>query len=135
MATAASRAESQSAPSLIQSLRAYLATWVDLLRTRLELVSTELQEERARLEQILILGAAALVCLIFGLLLVTFFIVVAFWDTNYRLAVVGALALAYLAAGSIVGLITRRKSRQRPKLLAGTLEELAKDYRQLSSRG
>ena len=133
MATAAPRTEPQPGPSLIQSLKVYLATWVDLFRTRLDLFSTELQEERARLEQIVILGATALFCLAFGLLLVTFFIVVVFWDTNYRLAVLGALALAYLASGCVIGVITRRKTRNRPKLLGATLEELAKDYHHLSS--
>jgi uncharacterized membrane protein YqjE len=104
-----------------------------LLRTRLELFSTEWQEERERLEEIVLLAAAAVLCLTFGVLLVTLFVVVAFWDTNYRLLVLGGFALLYLIAGIVVGLITRRKSRNRPKLFSATLGELAKDYRHLSS--
>jgi uncharacterized membrane protein YqjE len=120
-------------PSLFQSLRGYLGTWVELLRTRVELFSTEWQEERERLEQIVILAAASLLCLTFGVLMVTLFVVVAFWDTNYRLAVLGGFAVLYLAAGTVVGVITRRKSRSKPKLFSATLGELAKDYRHLSS--
>ena len=120
-------------PPLFQSFKGYLATWVELFRTRLELFSTELEEERERIEQIIILAAASIFCLAFGVLLVTFFVVVAFWDTGYRLAVLGGLALFYLAVGAVVGAITRRKSRQKPKLFSATLGELAKDYRHLSS--
>ena len=120
-------------PTLFQSLKGYLGTWVELLKTRLELFTTELEEERERLEQILILTAASVFCLSFGVLLVTLFVVAAFWDTNYRLAVLGGFAFFYLALGVVVGLITRRKSRQKPKLFSATLGELAKDYHHLSS--
>jgi len=123
----------KSPPSLLQSLRAYLATWVDLLRTRLDLFSTELQEERERLQGLVILAATAVLCLAFGALLVTFFVIAVFWETNYRLPVVGGLAVLYLAAGIVVALVTRRKSRNQPKLFSATLGELAKDYRHLSS--
>jgi uncharacterized membrane protein YqjE len=119
--------------SLLHSCKAYVATWVELLKTRLDLFSTELQEERERLQQILFLAVTAVLCLTFGALLVTLLIVAAFWETNYRLVVLGGLALLYLVAGVVVGLITRHKSRNRPKLLSATISELAKDYQHLSS--
>lgn len=118
---------------LFDSAKRYLATWVDLFRTRLDLFTTELQEEREHLQQSLLLAATALFCLAFGILLVTLFVVVAFWDTNYRLVVLGAFALLYLVTGAVVAAITRRKQKARPKLLSATLGELAKDYRNLSS--
>ena len=133
MATLASDPPRRPPPSFYQSVKAYLATWVEVLRTRVELFSVECEEERERVEQLVILGATALVCLAFGVLLVTLFVVVAFWETNYRLAVLGGFAVLYLAAGTVVGLITRRKSRTRPKLFSATLGELTKDYRHLSS--
>lgn len=133
MATPDRGATSRPPPSLFRSLKAYLGTWAELLRTRLELLSSEWQEERERLEQIAILTAASVLCFTFGALLVTLFVVVAFWETNYRLAVVGGFAVLYLVAGTVVGVITRRKSRSKPKLFSATLDELAKDYRHLSS--
>jgi len=120
-------------PTLFQSLKGYLGTWVELFRTRLELFSTELEEERERLEQIIILTAASIFCLSFGVLLVTFFVVAAFWDTDYRLAVLGGLALFFLVLGGVGSVLTRRKSRLKPKLFSATLGELAKDYHHLSS--
>jgi len=133
MVTSDRGATTRPPPSLFQSLKGYLATWVELLRTRLELFSTEWQEERERLEQIVILAAASFFCLAFGLMMVTLFVVVAFWDTH-RLAVLGGFAVLYLAAGTVAAVITWRKSKSKPKLFAATLGELAKDYRHLSSR-
>jgi uncharacterized membrane protein YqjE len=133
MATPAPDPPPSPPPSFYQSVKAYLATWVEVLKTRVELFSLECEEERERLEQIVILAATTLLCLTFGVLLVTLFVVVAFWETNYRLAVLGGFAVFYLAAGTVVGLITRRKSRTRPKLFSATIGELAKDYRHLSS--
>jgi uncharacterized membrane protein YqjE len=133
MPTSAPGAPFRSAPSLFQSAREYLATWVEVLKTRVELFSTEWQEECQRLEQIFILAAATVLCLALGVLLVTLFVVVAFWDTNYRLAVLGAFGLFYLATGLLVGFLMRRKARSKPKIFANTLDELAKDYQELSS--
>ena len=133
MAAPTSSPPSQSPPGIFQSLKKFLATWVDLLRTRLDLISTELEEEREWLQQIVILGAAAFLCLAFGVFLVTLFVVVFFWDSNYRLVVLGGLALIYLAAGIVLASIARRKSQLRPKLFSASLGELDKDYRRLSS--
>jgi len=120
-------------PSLLQSLKGYLATWVELLRTRLDLFSTELQEERERVQQVVLLAAVSLLCLAFGALLMTLLVVAAFWETQYRLVVLGAFAVLYLAAGIVIAVITRRKCQNRPKLFSATLTELSKDYRHLSS--
>jgi uncharacterized membrane protein YqjE len=120
-------------PTLFQSLKGFLGTSVEIVRTRLELFSTELEEERERLERLILLTAASVFCLSFGVLLVTFFVVAAFWDTDYRLAVLGGLALFYLALGAVMGAVTRRKSRHKPKLFSATLGELTKDYHHLSS--
>ncbi len=120
-------------PSFYHSIKAYLATWVELLKVRLELLSTEWQEECQRLEQILLLAAAAMACLALGVLCVTFLVVAMFWDTAYRLAVVGGFAVLYLALGVAAGLLMRRKTRSKPRLFATTLSELAKDLQHLSS--
>jgi len=133
MANSDGRADVSSPPGLLQSLKAYFGTWVELFRTRLDLFSTELEEERERIRQIIILGAAAWLCVVVGLLLVTCFVVVLFWETNYRLAVLAGFALLYLAVGGILGAVTRHKSRTKPKLFSASLGELAKDYRRLSS--
>jgi uncharacterized membrane protein YqjE len=133
MPTSTPAALSHRPPSFHQSIKAYLATWVELLKVRLELLSTEWQEECQRLEQILLLAATAVACLALGVLCITLLVVAVFWDTDYRLAVVGGFAGLYLALGVAAGLLMRRKTRSKPRLFATTLSELAKDLQHLSS--
>ena len=133
MAASDVRQEPQRPLSLLQSLQTCFRIWLEILHTRLDLFSTELEEEKNHLQGVLILAVTSLFCLMFGALLVTLLVVAAFWETDYRLIVLGALALLYLAAGAIVAVIARRKTRNRTKLFAASLGELAKDYRHLSS--
>jgi len=121
------------APSgLIATVRSWLATWVALLKTRLELLSADLEEQRQSLSKIVLLGVASIFCLSFGLLLLTLFIVVCFWDTH-RLAVLGGFTLLYLGAGVSAAVVMRNQVKNKPKFLATTLAELSKDYKHLTS--
>jgi len=121
------------APSgLIASISSFLATWVALLRTRLELLSTDLEEQRQCFSKIVFLGVASVFCLSFGLLLLTIFIVVCFWDT-YRLPVLAGFTLLYLGAGIATTWAMRNRVKNKPKFLASTLGELSKDYKHLTS--
>src|SRR5438552_5044356 len=99
---------SEPSPGVFESIKSYLLTWVALLKTRMEIFSTEIEEQRQMLSQIVLLGIVSLVCLGFGVLVLTLFVVVLFWDTH-RLAVLAAFTLAYLAAGIIAMLAMRRK--------------------------
>lgn len=133
MATPPSTGPTATRSGIFHLVKDYLRTWVDVLRTRLDLVSTELEEEQERIGNLVLLGATSMVLLSFGLLLLTFLVVAAFWDTAYRLAVVGGLALLYLAVGVALGAVARRRWRAKPRLLSASLNELAKDYQRLSS--
>ena len=104
-----------------------MATWVAILRTRVEIISTELEEQREWLEQLVIYGVAALFLLSFGLLLLTLFVVMMFWE-SHRLLVLGIFAALYLLGGVAAVLAFRNKVRNKPKLFAATSEELAKDH-------
>lgn len=111
----------------MDSLKALVLTFVSSLYTRFEIVATEIEEERERLEEMLLIGIAAVFALSVGVLLVSLFIVAVFWDTSYRLLVLGLVTLAYLGTGVGLGLLLRHKVRNKPRLFATTLAELAKD--------
>jgi uncharacterized membrane protein YqjE len=117
---------------LFGSLKRLLATLVELVRTRLELLSNELQAEKERLIEIAAVGALAVFCLSFGAILLTFLLVVLFWD-NYRLPVLVILTGLYFLFGLIAALSCRRKLKAQSAILAATLAELAKDREQLYS--
>ena len=82
---------------LLESLKTLTGTLVAILHTRLELFSTDLEEERARLATLFILTLVALFCMGVGVILAALFVVVAFWDTHRLLALGGLTGLFYSA--------------------------------------
>lgn len=125
-------AATEEPPGLIAVVRALVGTWVGVLRTRLELLSTDLEEQQQFLSTIVLLGVVSIFCLSFGLLLLTLFVVVCFWDT-YRLTALGGFTLLYLGAGVTATVMMRNRLKNKPKFLATTLGELSKDYKHLTS--
>jgi uncharacterized membrane protein YqjE len=118
---------------LLESLTILAGTLVAIAHTRLDLLSADLEEERAHLLSLLVLTLAALLCLGIGVVLGTILLVVAFWDTH-RLLALGALAGLYLASGMGVWVSALHKARTKPRLFAASLSELFKDRQQLTSR-
>ena len=118
---------------LLESLTILAGTLVAIAHTRLDLLSADLEEERAHLLSLLVLTLAALFCLGIGVVLVTILLVVAFWDTH-RLLALGALAGFYLVIGMGVWAFALHKARTKPRLFAASLSELFKDRQQLTSR-
>jgi hypothetical protein len=65
-----------------------MTTLLDILQTRVEIVATEFEEERARLQELVVFGILTLFFVGVGLTLLTLFVVILYWDTH-RLAVLG----------------------------------------------
>lgn len=118
---------------LLASLTALAATLVAIAHTRLDLLSTDLEEERAHLLSLLVLALATLFFFGVGVVMVTILLAAFFWDTH-RFLVLGALAGFFLVAGAATWGFAVRKIRAKPRLFAASLEELLKDRRQLNSR-
>ncbi|MDP1634643.1 MAG: phage holin family protein [Gallionellaceae bacterium] len=118
---------------LLESLSTLAATLVAIAHTRLDLLSSDLEEEREHLLSLLVLTLTALFCLGVGVVLVSILLVAAFWDTHRFLAL-GGLAGFFLAAGMVAWLFARHKVRTKPRLFAASLSELLKDRQQLVSR-
>ena len=123
----------EAGAGIVQSLRNLAATLVAILRTRFELVATELEEERIRLLQLLFWAAGALFVFGVGILLVVFLLVAVFWD-SYRIITIVTLAIIFLAAGVGMAFVVRRLMLARPKLFSSSLDELAKDRDHLTPR-
>jgi uncharacterized membrane protein YqjE len=123
-----------SAPmGIMEALRCFLGTWVAVLKTRVELIGTELEEQREWLERLVILSVAALFCLSFGVVFLTLFITMLFW-AEYRQYVLGAFAGLYLAAGLWALFAARKKARNKPRMFSTTVSELEKDGEELMGR-
>ncbi len=118
---------------LIESSKRVVSTFLAILQTRLQLLSSELEEERLRLTQMLFYASVALFFFGLSFMLVTVLIVVIFWD-SHRLLVLGELAALYLLIGFLLWHALHRAARQRPKLFSASIAELADDRNQLSDR-
>jgi uncharacterized membrane protein YqjE len=120
-----------AATGLLASLQRLLATLLEILQTRAEIVATEFEEERERIRELIVLGFVALFFVNLGVVLLTLFIVMLFWDTH-RLYVLGGFAVLYLGLGLMAVTVLHRRHRSRPRLFATTLAELSKDRDQLT---
>jgi len=120
----------EQSAGLMESLKRLVSTLISIVSTRLELLANELQEERLRLTQALLYAIYAIFFFSMGLLLLTIFIVVLFWD-EHRLAVLGMLTILFFTLGTLTVILLRKNLRSGSKLFSASLAELAKDREQL----
>ncbi len=123
---------SKESSGLMGSVRRLLSTLTSIVSTRLELLVNELQVERLRLIQMLVFTLFAVFCFGMGLLLLTVFIVVLFWD-DHRLAVLGVLCAFFFLLGSVMVLLLRGKAQAGSKLFSTSLAELSRDRKYLDA--
>jgi uncharacterized membrane protein YqjE len=115
------------------ALRALGATLLALVCARVQLIAIELQEEKARAGQKLVLVVLAALFLAMGMLLAAFLVVVLFWDTHRMLAA-GGVTLLYLGIGGWALVRLREMSHNSPPTLSATMGEFANDLRLLRGR-
>jgi uncharacterized membrane protein YqjE len=116
----------EGSSSFFQPIKAVLAALSSALHTRLELFVTELEEERERIKQAVILTLLLLFGFTFGIVLLTIFLVALFWQNGW-IAAIGGLALAYFAVGIIAAVKLRGVIIRHPRLFPATMAELGKD--------
>jgi uncharacterized membrane protein YqjE len=116
---------------LMESLERLAGTLLAIFQTRLELLSNEMEEERVRIEQMLLYGSVALFFFGLAIMLLTAFIVVLFWD-SHRLLVLGGFTALFFVAGLLVLNELRRLAREKSKLFSASLAELADDRDRLA---
>ena len=116
---------------LLRSAQALLATVLGLARTRLELLSVEMQELLARLVLLMVGAVAAilLAALALGFGAVALVMAVA---PEHRVAVAAGLGVAFLAAAALIAWRVRREARVRA--FAASLGELERDAKALEPR-
>ena len=122
-----------SAAGLFQSLSNFIGNLLGIAHTRLELLTTELQEEVQYAAKVLLWAFVAAFAAMMALFLGALTIIFAFWDTHRILAAVLMVALFFGIAIAAL-LVLRNKMRHKQPLLDATLAELAKDRDQLRAR-
>ena len=113
-------------PGLLGAARQVLVALIEIGQTRLQLASTEIEEERLHVAELLLYATFALFFLGIGLVLAALLLVLLYWDSHREL-VLGGVAVLFLAIGTGLALVWRRKASRKPKLLATTIAELQRD--------
>ncbi len=111
---------------LFDSLRQLLDTGLEIGQVRLRLLGTEVELEKRRLIDGLLIGAIAMMMLCIGITLLCGFIILLFWD-GYRLPAVGVLALLFLAGAGLLIRVTRQRMRSGKNMFSASLGEIASD--------
>jgi uncharacterized membrane protein YqjE len=122
----------QPAEGLLNSLKNLAVTLIAIIHTRLELISTDLEEGRERFISLLAMAFVSLFSLCFGAVLLTILVVVVFWDTH-RLLVLGSLTGLFLIVGAILGAVVVRRLKSMPQMFEASLAELIKDHQEIDA--
>jgi len=112
-------------PGVWASLKRIVDTLLATAQNRVELFAVELQEEKCRLVEAILCAAAVAAFGMMTLSLVTFTVVILFWE-NGRLAALGGLSVLYLIGTALAWRALQARLRAR-SAFAGTLDELKKD--------
>lgn len=122
----------QATEGLLSSLKNLTVSLIAIVHTRLELISTDLEEGRERFISLLALAFISLFSLCFGAVLLTILIIVVFWDTH-RLLVMGSLTGLFIVVGTVIGAVVIRRLKLMPRMFEASLAELIKDHQELDN--
>mgnify|MGYP003345265525 FL=1 len=120
-----------SQENLLSSIKNLVATGASIAKTRLELLSVDVQIARSQFLQSFVMIVSALFFLFFGLLMLAFLIVIYNWESD-RLMALSLLAGAFLSIGMILAALVIQSLRTIPKLFEASIAELAKDAEELN---
>lgn len=109
------------------------ASLLGLVRTRLELASVELAEERDRIQHQLTTLVAAIAMFLFALLFAATWVIVYFWDTN-RLTAIAVVAIVFALVGAALLLLRSQAASVAPRPFAATIAEFERDRAALAGR-
>lgn len=116
---------------LFDSIKTLASTLLAMGQTRLELLSNDIEEERAWLTSMMVWILVALFFAALAVVLFTLLIVVVFWDTN-RLLALSIMIAIFVAGAGFAWRVVCNMSRSKPRLFSASLAELSKDREQLA---
>ena len=118
--------------SLVDSIKGMMATLLAMGQTRLELISTEIEEEREWLTSMLIWTLVALFSATLAVTLAAFMVVVIFWD-SYRLEAISIMIGIFVLAAVIAWRTVCKMNNSKPRIFSSSIAELSKDREQLTT--
>jgi uncharacterized membrane protein YqjE len=106
---------------------------VNVAHTRLALLSTDIEEDRARLFALVALYLIAAFCFVVGIVIAIILIVFVLWE-SHRLLALSLVAGVFMLIGLGLCAFAMHKAKTNPKLFSASLSELLKDQQELDSK-
>jgi uncharacterized membrane protein YqjE len=122
-----------SSGGLFASLRQMLGTALEIAQVRLQLFGNELEQEKLRIFDGLLLAGVGLMLVAVGTVLFCALVLMLLAE-GYRLAALAVLTLAFLAGGVLAMRAGGQRLRSPKGIFEATLGELAQDRSGLSAR-
>lgn len=119
----------EAGAGLFAALKNSAATLLASGKTRLELLGNEIEEEKLRAINLLLMAQGMVFCLCAGTLIAVFFLSALFWES--RLLVLGAATGFFLVLGLVFFVLFKRATLRPEKMFAASIAELQEDLRQL----
>jgi uncharacterized membrane protein YqjE len=116
---------------LMDSAKGLLSTLLAMGQTRLEMFSTEIEEQREWLTAMLAWTLIALFSAALAVILTTLLVIVIYWD-SHRLLAIGIMIGVFVLATAVSWRIVWNMQHAKPKIFSGSISELSKDRELLS---
>ena len=116
---------------LFVALKTLFTTLLGIGKTRLELLSVELQEEKFRLLGLFVYSLAALFFLGLGIVLAVAWVAVAFWEQ--RVVVFAAFTVLFLVVAAILASLASKAANRGSPIFRSSLAELQADLIELQT--
>src|SRR5262245_39431991 len=114
------------ATGFVASFRRMIATLVAIVHTRLELFTTEIEEEIQRAASIRPCALLALFCGRSFVLMLAVTVLVVFWD-DHRILAASLISATFLLLTLIFALLARAQWRKKGRFMEASLAELKRD--------
>ena len=118
-----------TAGGLLSALKSMAATLLASGKTRLELIANELQVEKLRTIQLVLMAMGMVFCFGLALILGVALLVALFWEQ--RLLLLGIFSGLFFALAGFFLYRFKQATRRPDKMFAASLAELQEDLRQL----
>ena len=116
---------------LFAALKDIAATLLAGGKTRLELLGNEIEEEKLRAMQLILVAQGMVFCFGVGTLLAVALLTALFWDS--RLLVLAASAALFLVFGGVFYALFKRATHRPQHMFAASIAELQEDLHQLKA--
>jgi uncharacterized membrane protein YqjE len=123
--------DSRESSGLFAALKNVAATLLASGKTRLELLGNEIEEEKLRAVQLVLMAQGMVFCLGVGTLLAVALLTALFWDN--RLSILGACAGLFFVLGGVFIALFKRATQRPERVFAASIAELEEDLRQLKA--